>query len=375
MNKKNTKRVQLKGVHGKVCNLFFPPCTTKHDVQVFKTVAQRLVQSRLANLPLLPQDITYVNSHGKAVRNKLHKLGVSLDQQQEHADDCLLSHFLSRFTAAKSGETERKLIATARRMERFFGANLALKDITKTDALRFQKWLIEKERLAKESTARRTIQYACQIMEAALEDGLIAKNHFKGKDFPKTVLTDPKRHHYIDQAQTLRLWNALQDDEDRLRFVLLRYLGLRAPSELNALVWTDVDWDNLQITIHSPKTRQNKNGAIRTCPINHPDVLPTLRKAYEGRDSDKSSLVRCISGPSLRRRALRWLGRAGLSRWPQLFVNFRRSAVTDACDILPSHVVAAFFGHSEAISTTHYRMLNALHAKAFASARSMLEGA
>ena len=72
---------------------------------------------------------------------------------------------------------------------------------------------------------------------------------------------------------------------------------------------------------------------------------------------------------------MRWLGRAGIEVWPQLFVNFRRSAVTDACNVLPSHVVAAYFGHSEAISMANYRMQTATHAEAFASAPSMLKGA
>jgi len=375
MAKAKSKRVQIKGVHGKVCNLFFPPCTTKEDVRIFKTVAKRLVQSRLGNLPPLPQDIAYVGSHGEALRKKLRLLGVSLNEPQENASAFVLSGYFSRFTAAKSGETERKLIDTARRLERFFGADKDMRDITKIDAARFKKWLIEKEKLAEFSTARRTLGYASQIMEAAVEEGLITKNPFKAKDMPKTVLTDQRKHHYIDKTETLRIWNAMQSDDDRTRFVLLRYLGLRAPSELNALNWRDVDWARSQITIRSKKNEHHKNQAFRVCPINHSDVLPVLKSAYERRQADDCPIVPPISGSALRRKAIRWLGRAGLEVWPQLFVNFRRSAVTDACNVLPSHVVAAYFGHSEAISMANYRMQTATHAEAFASAPSMLRGA
>lgn len=375
MAKAKSKRVQIKGVHGKVCNLFFPPCSTKQDVAVFKTVARRMVQNCLGNLPFLPQDIAYVQSHGERVRKKLLLLGVSLDQPKENTGDFVLCGYLSRFTASKSGETERKLIDTARRLERFFGPAKDMRDITKTDAAHFRKWLIEKENLAEFSTARRTLGYASQIMEAAVDDGLLAKNPFKAKDMPKTVLTDQRRHHYIDQQQTAKLWNALQTDEDRVRFVLLRYLGLRAPSELDALMWKDVDWQKFQITIRSKKNEHHKNQAFRVCAISHPDVLPVLRNAFEQRQADDSPIVPRISGAALRRRVVRWLGRAGIEVWPQLFVNFRRSAVTDACTVLPSHVVAAYFGHSEAISMANYRMQTASHAEAFASAPSMLKGA
>ena len=61
-----------------------------------------------------------------------------------------------------------------------------------------------------------------------------------------------------------------------------------------------------------------------------------------------------------------------MTLWPQLLINFRRSAVTEACDYLPSHVVAAYFGHSEAISYANYRMTTTTHAGAYASIPSML---
>jgi hypothetical protein len=64
---------------------------------------------------------------------------------------------------------------------------------------------------------------------------------------------------------------------------------------------------------------------------------------------------------------------AGLDVWPQLLVNFRRSAATDACSYLPSHVVSEYYGHSEAISYSNYRMTVATHAQACATAPSLIE--
>lgn len=375
MAKAKSKRIQIKGVQGKVCNLFFPPCTTKQDAGIFKTVARRMVQSCLGNLPFLPQDTAYVLSHGETVKKKLRHLGVSLDVQSDRSGEAILCTYLSRFTASKSGETERKLIATARRLERFFGPTKDMRDIVKTEASHFLKWLIETEKLAEFSTARRTLGYASQIMEAAVADGVITKNPFKAKDMPKAVLTDQKKHHYIDLSQTRKLWNAIQTDEDRIRFVLLRYLGLRAPSEIDALTWKDVNWEQQNVTIRSKKNEHHKNQAFRVCPITHPDVLPVLKAAYKLRTADDSPIVPRISGASLRKRVLNWLGRSGLEAWPQLLVNFRRTAVTDACSLLPSHVVAAYYGHSEAISIANYRMETAAHAQAFAAAPSMLQGA
>jgi integrase len=370
---KKSKRVQLRGVHGRRVNMKFPACTTREDLAIFKRVAQRLVQCQLGNLPFFPQDITYVQSRGKNVADKLRLLGVAFEDQPKAADEAQLGNYLSRLIASKSGETERKLNEAGRRLERFFGRNKDMRDIDKTDAESFMKWLIETEGLAANSTARRTLGYASQVMNRAVADGLLLRNPFAGKDLPKAVCPDKQRWRLITADETLRLWNVLQTEEDQVRFVLLRFLGLRAPSEINELTWKDVDWQSLQLTIRSPKLRHHGRKGQRTCPITHPDVLPVLRRAYTTRSADDAPIVTPISHACLTRRVKRWLGSAGLDLWPQLLVNFRRSAVTDACDYLPSHVVASYFGHSEAISYTNYRMTAAAHADALAAAASLLK--
>lgn len=372
MRPEKSKRLQLRGVHGKRVNLKFPPCSTKAEVATFKRVAQRLVQCQLGNIAFLPQDIEYVRTHGEKTSAKLRLLGVTFNDQPNKSDEVFLGAYLSRFIASKSGETERKLTEAARRLERFFGRTKDMRDIVLTDVLAFKKWLVEKENLAEKSTARRVLGYASQFMEAAVSDGIIGRNPFKSKDVPKAVCTDKDKWHYIDGQATLRLWNAIQTEEDRVRFVLLRFLGLRAPSEINGLTWRDVDWASLHLTIRSQKLKHHRNQGHRQCPISHPDVLPVLEGAYASRTSDDSPIVPAITHTSLTKRVKQWIGAAGMKLWPQLLTNFRRSAVTDACGYLPSHVVAAYFGHSEAISQANYRMILGVHARLISDAGSLL---
>ena len=45
---------------------------------------------------------------------------------------------------------------------------------------------------------------------------------------------------------------------------------------------------------------------------------------------------------------------AGLKAWPDLFKNFRRSAITDAAKEFPSHVLDSWFGNTEGIRMVHY---------------------
>lgn len=373
MAKKVEKRVQVTGVHGRRVNMRFPSSTLKRDLEAFKTTAMRMVQCCRANLPYSQHDISYVLQRGEGVRRRIKLLGIPLGHDDQGESKVTLGAFLSRFTATKRGEAERKTVAAARRLERFFDASRDIREITKTDAEGFRNWLVESEKLRETSTVRRTIGYASSAFAAAVEDGVIAANPFRG--LPKTVQPNLERWHYIDAEETRRIWAAIKTLDDQVRFVLLRYLGLRAPSELDALTWRDFDWGTQMVRIRAAKLRHHASQGIRWCPFSHPDVLPVIHRAYDARESDDAPVVPRIKAPTLRRRAIRWLGQAGVELWEQLFINFRRSAVTDAHKVLPSHVVSAYFGHSEIISRTNYAMETSDHRRAFSSAPSILDPA
>ena len=46
-----------------------------------------------------------------------------------------------------------------------------------------------------------------------------------------------------------------------------RFAGIRTPSELFTLRWSDVDFDAGKITIHSPKTEHYAGGGSRIVPL------------------------------------------------------------------------------------------------------------
>ena len=47
--------------------------------------------------------------------------------------------------------------------------------------------------------------------------------------------------------------------------------------------------------------------------------------------------------------------KAGLQPWPRLWQNFRATRATELADKYPSHVAAAWLGHTERIADGHYR--------------------
>ena len=58
---------------------------------------------------------------------------------------------------------------------------------------------------------------------------------------------------------------------------------------------------------------------------------------------------------NLRTQFERILTRAGVSPWPRLFQNLRSTRANELCRIHPSHVAAAWLGHSEEVADEHYR--------------------
>lgn len=367
MKKPQAKRLQLKGVNKETVNLCFSRSFSAAAVREFKIQAKKLVQAKRANLEIDPKLQKWVEEVGPDLRGKLTRLGIKseTDVEQELAAASQLGPWNSRFSESKRGETQRKLIDAARRLERFFGPKKDMRSITKIDAVDFRNWLIEHEGLKQTSTVPRVLGYVNQIFNAAKDEELISRNPFSGKHVPKVVKTDKEKHHYIDAEATEKLRNVINDDDDRLRFVLLRYLGLRAPSELNALRWKDFDWNSGFVTIRAEKTKHHHDQGYRKCPFRHEVVEPVVRAAYQQRESDEAPVVKAISAPALRRRFIKLIGKAGLELWDGLFVNFRRSAVTDALDKLPAHVCEAYFGHSEAIAKANYAMQTEAHVKAF----------
>jgi len=372
---KKQKRVQIYGLNGKRPNLKFPATTTKNQIEDFKRNAGALILAMQLQRPFSKAEQKWLEDQSESIRRKLGLLGVIVGEDPER-EERRLDRLTSRHIKAKrnvSAGTIDKLTLNARRLEKFLGADRDLREVTDDVAAEYSDWLVENQGLDSNSSARRALGYAHEFFERAVKEGHCSRNPFKSRDLPKNVKPNEDKHHYICPEQTRRLWAVLQCDEDRMRFVLLRYLGFRSPSEMNELTWDDVDWSSNMLTIRSPKLIRYPKKYVRRCPFSHPDVLPVFQDAYKKRKSNKTRVVRRIAHAPLTRKVVGWIGAAGLDLWPDLLINFRRTAVTDACDIWPSHVVAAYFGHSEVISKRHYRMTHDAHAAMAATAEPLIQ--
>jgi integrase len=154
-----------------------------------------------------------------------------------------------------------------------FFAGYRLAQIGVEDVDRYRRAKVAEGRLSAASI-NKTITRLAQIMEQAVEYGLVERNPARGKRRQLKTATPPRLHLEPEQVAALLDAAGELDAEDRLRngsrralLATLAYAGLRV-GELTALRWRDVDLAGGAIRVREAKT----DAGVRTV-----DVQPELR--------------------------------------------------------------------------------------------------
>jgi integrase len=242
------------------------------------------------------------------------------------------------------GHTRRTLIA-------FFGREKPLKDITEYDAEQWQRFLM-RQGLSKATVRKRTAN-AKVFFRVAVKQKLIVANTFQ--DLKSTSVGNDDRLYFLSRQDAQKVLDACPNTQWRLIFALCRFGGLRCPSEVLALRWQDVNWEQSRFLVHSCKTEHHEGKESRLVPI-FPELRPYLLAAFEEAEpGSKYAVTRYRKANSnLRTQLERILKKAGLQPWPRLFQNLRSTRETELAESYPLHVVTAWIGNSKAIAAKHY---------------------
>ncbi len=242
------------------------------------------------------------------------------------------------------GHTRRTLIA-------FFGREKPLKDVTQYDAEQWQRHLI-REGLSKATVRKRTAN-AKVFFRVAVKQKIITANPFQ--ELKSTSVGNDDRLYFLTRQDAEKVLDVCPDTQWRLIFALCRYGGLRCPSEVLALRWQDVNWQQGRILIHSPKTEHHEGHETRLIPM-FPELRPHLLAAFEEAEPGSEYAVTRYrkANQNLRTTFEKIIKRAGLQPWPRLFQNLRSTRETELAESYPLHVVTAWIGNSKAIAAKHY---------------------
>ena len=229
--------------------------------------------------------------------------------------------------------------ATRARLSEFFKPECRIDSIAKTDCERFMIYY-----LASHSAcfASREIRRCQSIFRFAIQQDWLAKNPFD--KIASRVDVNLDRQFYVDRETIDKVVACCQDDHDRLLLALARFGGLRIPSEIRHLRFSD--FAGSVIRIH----RDTKTGA-REVPL-----FGEIREIFVRLASGKqpSDLVFGNLG-FFRKRIIAAIRASGMEQWAKLFVNLRSSRITDAVECGYSEkTLDAIFGNTAAVRRIHY---------------------
>lgn len=301
-----------------------------------------------------PQISRWLNGLDDSVHAKLVACGIAQSRISATLGG-LLDHVWSLMAVQSStllayGHARRNLL------ERF-PASMPLANFNQGAADDFRRHL-EKSGLASATVGRR-LKLAKQFFEEAVKREWIVANPFEKMGWDEA---NEDRQHFVDAKLFRRIVDRVPNPEIRLVFALARWGGVRVPSEILPLRWSDVDWEKQTMCVWSPKTKRYRGKAFRMVPI-FPEVRPYLDAVWDlpGEPEFVISSKR-MTGQGY----LKYLTRAAKAEgvpelWPKPFQNLRSTRETELMEQFPIHVVCAWIGNSPKIAHKHYLQVTDAH--------------
>ena len=308
-----------------------------------------LIQAKLSSQALDADTASWLGKLDDKLYGRLAAAGLVAPRSSDS-----LGAFIDKVIAGASVKPETALFYghTARCMKEYFKPETPLRDITPAGADAFKSWLLNSQGLATATTARRIV-LARQFFRIAMRWELIPKNPFDG--VKGGGQSNEKRKHFVPLDVVEKILAACPDAQWRCIIALSRFAGIRVPSELLPLRWTDVDWSANSIRIKSPKTEHHEGGASRTIPL-FSELRPYLLDAFEqAADGDEYVITRYRdTTQNLRTQFERIAVKAGVIMWSKPFHNMRASRESELMREYDLATVCRWIGNSPAIAAKHY---------------------
>jgi integrase len=240
----------------------------------------------------------------------------------------------------------------------YFKPDTPIDTVTPAQAEQWRKWLAtpseQARRLAPPTQAKR-LKVVRGLFAAAVRWELLPRNPFA--NMKAGSMANAARNFYVPKASIEAALAECPSDEWRAIIAGARFAGLRTPSEIRLLEWTDINWAKSTMCVKSPKTSHIAGHDVRFVPL-APTFRAILQRLFENAPEGSRFVVPWLQSgdKNLGTQFARILKRANVKRWPRLFHNCRASCATDWAQTLPAHAVARWLGHSPLISASHYLM-------------------
>lgn len=324
---------------------------TLHAATEAKEQIEVMVERRKIGAAVPTDCIIWLRGISNKWRKRLSSIGLLEHAESPETLGALIRYCREQYLTAKPN-TRRNMNRMCELLEERFGLNAPIDSITPGDCKEFRRWLEFTKSFAP-TTRDETCKKAKQLFAMARDKGWIATNPFQ--KMKKWVRTNPERRVFVER-ETIDLIMEVCEPDWKLIIALVRYGGLRCPSEVTRMKWSYINWDERRFTVMTPKKEHNPEQKYRACPI-FPELAPHLEQAWDRAEPGAIYLLPQYQekgDKTLYSAFLKRINRAGVTPWESLFVNLRSSRETELAREYPLHNVVAWLGHSEHIAQLHY---------------------
>ena len=316
-----------------------------------KEIIETLIACRDNNQIPDKQVFAYLEIASPEIRTKLEKIGL-ISQPKIRTCGELWDAFEADDRGIKES-TKRNYQTVRQRFFMFFKESDPIAKLTKESLLSWKKFLVNKK-YAVASTSNAIAKTKCVLNWATNEKNLFAKS--PGTGVKKGSCVNKDRAFFITMSDYNKILLACRTQEQRAILVLARIGGLRIPSEIANLTWSDILWDIGRIWIKSPKTEHHEGKEGRFVPLWEP-MRRELEALYfadepDGKD-DRIFRNRSVSS-NLRTRFEKIQIRAGIVPIVKFFTNCRASRSTEVFEEYGAIKESAWIGHTQTVAKRHY---------------------
>jgi integrase len=358
-NEKGRRAIQFIGVDEKRHTFRLGKCDHR-TAEGVKLHVERLVGAAKTGMPLPVDTVNWLGSVGGELHDRLVRVGLTAPRERTTTVltlGSMVDSYIDRRRADMKPWSITTLKQARDKLMEFFGAGKVVETITVADALDFKRALA-----AKYSSAyvAKIVLRARQFFKDAVDGERLARSPFA--KVKAGSQKNPQRQRFISRATIDKAIEYAPDIEWKLIIALARYGGVRVPSEVLALRWGDVLWDQSKVMIRASKTEHHVGKESRLIPL-FPELKTHLLQAFAQAEEGAMYVITHYRNPgvNIRTQFLRILARAGIEPWPKLFQNLRSSRQTELTETWPAHIVCAWIGNSEVVARDHYLQITDEH--------------
>jgi integrase len=290
------------------------------------------------------------------VHDRLAVLELVEPRKRTNAPRTVLKYMRAYITGRTDWQKPENYRQAVGHLETYLGRDAPLGSLSKGDVERWQRWMISdpKGPDLSPNTAGQNVKRCRQMMRQAVSDGLIEVNPFAGVKID--LRSDKSKNRFVDLQAAYAILDSCPDQQWRTIVALCRFGGLRCPSEVLLLKWSDIVWDRERMTVTAPKTKRYGKGQ-RVVPL-WPELRRELDAAWdEANDGDRYVITRYRDSESnLRTTFNKIVARAGVPEFPKPFMALRKSRRTEVERLgrHQPHVVNEWFGHDSKTADEYY---------------------